>query len=299
MNKFVKRCLITGLIMMVAGGAMAVTAVSYGASIWDLTPNGAIRWRNTLEDFSFDNMDYKYESGPTDDFSYLDFEEPAEKGSQIYTTGMADSLSAEIRTGRLIIKEDPDVSEITIYSNKQKNSWHIEEDNGTLKLKTDSGLSLDDDDLVMTVSVPKGFQFSDVYLEVSRRKGLGKKNGVTPAAICRSLSADDMRLEANAGAISVNKGNVNDLNIECNVGAVEYIGTTTGDINGECRVGAVKLSLSGKKEDYNYKFQSSLGAIKIADDQMAFIASGDKWDYSADKDMSLDCSTGAIEVNFY
>ena len=162
MNKFVKRCLITGLIMMVAGGAMAVTAVSYGASIWDLTPNGAIRWRNTLEDFSFDNMDYKYESGPTDDFSYLDFEEPAEKGSQIYTTGMADSLSAEIRTGRLIIKEDPDVSEITIYSNKQKNSWHIEEDNGTLKLKTDSGLSLDDDDLVMTVSVPKGFQFSDV-----------------------------------------------------------------------------------------------------------------------------------------
>ena len=41
MNKFVKRCLITGIILMVAGGAMAVTAVSYGASIGDITPHEA------------------------------------------------------------------------------------------------------------------------------------------------------------------------------------------------------------------------------------------------------------------
>lgn len=299
MNKFVKRCLITGIILMVAGGAMAVTAVSYGASIGDITPHEAFFWKNMLHDFSFNDIDYKYESGQTDDYFWSDLEEPAEKGSQIYSTGTADSLDAQIRAGRFIIKEDPSVNEITIYSNKQKNSWHIEEDKGKLKLKTGGGLLEDDRDLVMTVCVPKDYQFSDVHLEVSRKKGFGKREGTSPAAICRSLTADDMSLEANVGAISVIQGNANDLSIECNVGAVQYTGVTDGDIDGECRVGAVKLLLSGKKEDYNYKFQSSLGAIKIADNQIGSIVSGDKWDYSADKDMSLECSTGAIEVNFY
>ena len=296
MNKFVKRCLIAGIILVVAGGAMAAAAASYGANIWDIAPGEVVHWRNN---FSFDDMDFENHAVETGDYSYLDLDEPAESGRQIYTTGTAKSLKAEIRAGRIFIKEDPAVSELTIYCNKDDGNWHIGESNGELELTAGGGLMTDDTDLVMIISVPKEYRFSKVDLEVSRKKGMMKREGATPIVVCNSLSADDMNLEVKAGALTVRQGNVNDLNLECSVGALEYTGTTTGDINGECRVGAVKLLLSGKKEDYNYKVQSSLGAIKIADEQMAGVVSGDNWDYSADKNMDLDCSTGAIDVNFY
>nr|WP_288825773.1 hypothetical protein [uncultured Clostridium sp.] len=300
MNKFVKRCLIAGIILVVAGGAIAAAAVSYGANIWDIAPGEVIHWKNnTFSNFSFDDMDFENHAVETGDYSYLDFDEPAEPGRQIYTTGTANSLKAEIRAGRVFIKEDPAVSELTIYCNKEDGNWHIGESNGELELTVGGGIMTDDTDLVMIISVPKGYSFSEVDLEVSRKKGMLKRERATPIVACRSLSADDMNLEVKAGALTVKQANVNHLNIECSVGAVEYTGTTTGDINGECSVGAVKLLLSGKKEDYNYKVQSSLGAIKIADEQMAFVAGGDNWDYSADKNMVLDCSTGAIDVNFY
>jgi hypothetical protein len=298
MSKFVKKCVIAGIILVVAGGIMAATAVTYGASLRDIVPRGSGYWKNTFSDFSFEDLDYENQPKGTADFYDFDsdFKVPEEKGQQIYTTGTAKSLSADIRVGRIFIIEDPAVSELTIYCNKKDGDWHLEENNGDLDLTTGGGFMSDDTDLVMTISVPQGYHFSDVDLAVSKKKGL---HGIDPVIACRSISADDMSLNVKAGVLSVRQGNVGDLDIKCSVGAVEYTGTTTGDINGECKVGAVMMLLSGKKEDYNYKIQSRIGGIKIADEQMAAIAGKDNWDYSANKDMNLDCSTGGIEVKFY
>ena len=253
-------------------------------------------WKDTFSDFSFVDLDYEKQPKGTEDYTDFNIEVPEEKGQQIYTTGTAKSLSVDIRAGRVFIVEDPAVSELTIYSNKKDGNWNLKDENDELDLTTGSGFMSDETDLVMTISVPQGYHFSDVDLSVSKKKGM---HGMDPVIACRSISADNMSLNVKAGALSVKQGNVGDLDIKCSVGAVEYTGTTTGDINGECKVGAVLLLLSGQKEDYNYKIQSRIGGIKIADEQMAAIAGKDSWDYSASKDMNLDCSTGGIEVKFY
>ena len=299
MNKFMKKCVIAGIILVVAGGIMAATAVTYGADLHNIVPRGGDFWKDTLSDFSFEDLDYENQPKGSEDYYDFDFEVPEEKGQQIYTTGTAKSLSADIRAGKVYIIEDPAVSELTIYCNKKDGNWNLKDENDEIELTTGGGLMSEDMDLVMIISVPQGYHFSDVDLEVSRKKGLFKGEGTAPVIACRSISADDMSLEAKAGALSVRQGNVGDLDIKCSVGAVEYTGATTGDINGECKVGAVMLLLSGKKEDYNYQLQSRIGGIKIADEQMAAIAGKDNWDYSADKDMDLECSTGGIEVKFY
>ena len=298
MNKFMKKCVIAGIILVVAGGIMAATAVTYGADLRDIVPRGSGFWKDTFSDFSFEDLDY--ENQPKGTENYYDFdsdlEVPEEKGQQIYTTGTAKSLSVDIRAGRVFIVEDPAVSELTIYCNKKDGNWNLKDENDEIDLTTGTGFLSDETDLVMTISVPKEYHFTDVDLAVSKKRGM---HGLDPIIACRSISADDMSLNVKAGALSVKQSNVGDLDINCSVGAVEYTGTTTGDINGDCKVGAVLLLLSGKKEDYNYKIQSRVGGIKIAGQQMAAISGKDSWDYSAGKDMNLDCSTGGIEVKFY
>lgn len=296
MNKFFKKCVIAGIILVVAGGIMAATAVTYGADLRSIIPRGSGFWKNTFSDFSFEDLDYENQPIGTEDYTDFNIEVPEDKGQQIYTTGTAKSLSVDIRAGRVFIVEDPAVSELTIYSNKKDGNWNLKDENDELDLTTGSGLLTDETDLVMTISVPRGYHFSDVDLAVSKKKGL---HGMDPVIACQSISADDMSLNVKAGALSVKQGNVGDLNIKCSVGAVEYTGTTTGDINADCKVGAILLLLSGQKEDYNYKIQSRVGGVKIAGEQMLAISGKDYWDYSASKDMNLDCSTGGIEVKFY
>ena len=298
MSKFMKKCVIAGIILVVAGGIMAATAVTYGADFRNIVPMGSDFWKDTFPDFSFEDLDYENQPKGTEDYNYTDFniEVPEEKGQQIYTTSTAKSLSVDIRAGRVFIVEDPAVSELTIYCNKKDGNWNLKDENDEIDLTTGTGFLSDDTDLVMTISVPQGYRFTDVDLAVSKKRGM---HGLDPIIACRSISADDMSLNVKAGALSVSQSNVGDLDIKCSVGAVEYTGTTTGDINGDCKVGAVLLLLSGKKEDYNYKIQSRVGGIKIAGQQMAAITGKDSWDYSASKDMNLDCSTGGIEVKFY
>lgn len=296
MSKFMKKCVIAGIILVVAGGIMAATAVTYGADFRNIVPMGSGFWKDTFPDFSFEDLDYENQPKGTEDYTDFNVEVPEEKGQQIYTTGTAKSLSVDIRAGRVFIVEDPSVSELTIYCNKKDGNWNLKDENDELDLSTGTGFLSDDTDLVMTISVPQGYRFTDVDLAVSKKRGM---HGLDPIIACRSISADDMSLNVKAGALSVSQSNVGDLDIKCSVGAVEYAGTTTGDINGDCKVGAILLLLSGKKEDYNYKIQSRVGGIKIAGQQMAAITGKDSWDYSASKDMNLDCSTGGIEVKFY
>ncbi len=296
MSKFMKKCVIAGIILVVAGGIMAATAVTYGADFRNIVPMGSGFWKDTFPDFSFEDLDYENQSKGTEDYTDFNVEVPEDKGQQIYTTGTAKSLSVDIRAGRVFIVEDPSVSELTIYCNKKDGNWNLKDENDELDLSTGTGFLSDETDLVMTISVPQRYRFTDVDLAVSKKRGM---HGLDPIIACRSISADDMSLNVKAGALSVKQSNVGDLDINCSVGAVEYTGTTTGDINGDCKVGAILLLLSGKKEDYNYKIQSRVGGIKIAGQQMAAISGKDSWDYSASKDMNLDCSTGGIEVKFY
>lgn len=295
MKKFIKICLIAGIITLIAGGAITAVAASFGASIWDIAPDEVAFWKRTFSDISFENMDY---SDGTDYISKFQIKEPDQTGEKIYSTDQARSLSAEVRGGKVFLKEDSNVDGITIYCNKEKGNWDIKEKNGKLKLTVGEKPMEDDSDLIITVSVPKGFRFSNLDLEVSRKKGYLKKEKSASILSARSIKADEMNLEVNAGILSFEEGDVKDLTIENSVGAVMFDGNATGDINGECNVGAVKLNLSGEKEDYNYQVECRLGEIKIGQEQISAVNNEVNYNNMADKNINLECNTGAIEVNF-
>jgi hypothetical protein len=79
---------------------------------------------------------------------------------------------------------------------------------------------------------------------------------------------------------------------------VDFSGATSGDVEAECQVGTIKLELVGKKEDYNYNIQCKMGAIKVGDEGSAALKGKKQTDNGAEKDMDLECKTGAIQVDF-
>ena len=295
MKKFIKTCLIAGIITLIVGGAITIAAASFGASIWDIAPDEAAFWKRTFSDISFKNMDL---NDGTDYLMEFQIKEPDQTGEEIYVTDQARSLSAEVRGGKVFLKEDPNVDGITIYCNKENGNWDIKEKNGKLKLTVGEKPMEDNSDLIITVSVPEEFHFSDLDLEVSRKKGFLKKEKSAPILSARSIKADEMDLEVNAGILSIEEGDVKNLTFENSVGAVVYDGNATGDIKGECNVGAVKLNLSGEKEDYNYQVECRLGEIKIGQEQISAVNNEVNYNNMADKNINLECNTGAIEVNF-
>ncbi|MBE5985514.1 MAG: hypothetical protein E7248_19740, partial [Paenibacillaceae bacterium] len=187
MSKFMKKCMIAGIILVVAGGIMAATAVTYGADLRNIVPRGSGFWKDTFSDFSFEDLDYENQPKGTEDYTDFNVEVPEEKGQQIYTTGTAKSLSVDIRAGRVFIVEDPAVSELTIYCNKKDGNWNLKDENDEIELTTGTGFLTDETDLVMTISVPQGYRFTDVDLAVSKKRGM---HGLDPIIACRSISAD-------------------------------------------------------------------------------------------------------------
>ncbi|MFR3729517.1 hypothetical protein [Lacrimispora sp.] len=294
MSKFIKGCIIAGVACIFIGGGITAVSASLGGSFYDVLPKEVARWKEelshvTLNELWSKNM-FLYDYDPGD---FLD------QGEQVFAASGIKELSGFITAGKVVIREDDlPGEEITVFCNKDGSFYNIEEDDGELKLYSYPGDTESDTDLLLTIHVPKDYRFSSVDIRLKRSKKLVGRQDSDVILVADALLADEMKLEAKAGLIKINRGNTGELNAEAEAGAVEFSGAASGDITAKCQAGAIELQIDGKKEDYDYEVRCKLGAIEVGDEDIAVFGNGKKIDNGSGKTMDLDCEVGAIEVGF-
>ncbi len=296
MKRFIKICLIAGSICVLVGGGISAVSSVLGGNLQDIVPQRAIEWRRGISGIALDTF---WEDGDFYDFYSPEALNGKEKGQEIFSSPEVKKLDIVMRTGNVVFIEDPIGSEVKIFSNRDKTCWSQYEENGELELQEYTGWDRKDGpELLFTVQVPKDYRFTEVRLKSVHSNRFSDKESSGPAMKAQALSADELDIEVQAGAVKINRGTVETLSIESSAGAVEFSGTTSGDIEAVCRVGAIKLELDGKKEDYNYDVQCKMGAIKIGEEGSAALKGRKQTDNGADKNMDLECNTGTIQVEF-
>lgn len=296
MKRFVKICLIAGSICVLVGGGISAVAAGMGGNLQDIIPERAMEWRREISGIALDSF---WDEGKFDNIYVPEVFNRGEKGQEIFSSQEVKKLDIVIRTGNVVFVEDPQGSEVKIFCNRDKSCWNLYQEDDELELQEYTGWERKDGPgLVFTVQVPEGYRFSHVSLKSVHSNRYSDREQSGPAIMAQALSAEELEIEVQAGAVKISRGNVGKLDVETSAGAVEFSGATSGDIDADCRVGAIKLELAGKKEDYNYDIKCKMGAVKVADEGSAALKGKKQTDNGADKNMDLDCKTGAIQVEF-
>lgn len=296
MKRFIKICLIAGSVCALIGGGISAVAAVLGGNLREIIPQRALEWRRDISGVTLDGF---WDEVNFDDFTVPEVFYKGEKGQEIFSSAKVKKMDIVIRTGNVIFVEDPQGSEVKVFCNRDQSCYTLYAENGDLELQEYDGWKRKDGpELLFTVQVPRNYRFSEVDLKSvhSSRFSGGEDSG--PAMTAQALSTEELSIETKAGAIKINGGNVGNLYVKSSAGAVDFSGTTSGDVKAVCQVGAIKLELAGKKEDYNYDIQCKMGAVKVGDEGSAALKGKKQTDNGAEKDMVLECKTGAIQVDF-
>lgn len=180
--------------------------------------------------------------------------------------------------------------------------------NGTLYLK-DIGknkTSAESEKRQITLTLPEGLEWEDAELSA----GMGSIEMATLKANEADLEADlgnifinqlwvsDLEACANMGNVEVDEFSADTLDISADMGHVEMSGRVEKLVDAEANMGSVVLELEQVKEDFNYRIISSMGSVKLGEEEYSQLSDERKEDNGAAREMELDSSMGSIEISF-
>ena len=309
MKKFIKGCIIAGLVCLLAGGGMATASVAMGGNLVDVAPR-LKQWGIGLgaltENKFWDNSSFPFESEDVEfgNNDWLSFENEdkifSEQGNQIYSAIGIKELEADISVGKVRIVEDSAGDEITIYCNKDSSFYKIEDKEGKLNLKTYPGNGYrQDSSILFTIHVPENHQFTKVKINIAPTNNKpGKGSFKSVGVVAKAISADELSLNVTAGVANISQGNVGKLSIDSEAGAVNYSGDVLDRVSVDCEASAINLKLVGGKEDFSYKVDSELGAVKLGDESISVLGKTGLENANAPKSMDLKCEVSAVKITF-
>lgn len=306
MNKFIKSCIIAGVVCVLAGGGITAAAVAMGGTVIDTIPLRLKQWGFELgqiaeEDF-WNNSDFSFEDGEFNNDDLLLGEQTIHttgQGSQIYSATGIKNLRADIKAGGLRIVEDSQGDEITIFCNKDESFYEIEENEGELILQTHSKkANYKNPKLLFTIHVPKDYKFTSVDIQVEPERVRYENEDSSVYLVADGLIADECNLDIKAGTAKIRKANIDTLNIYSEAGAVNYSGSVLNQISLNCEASAVKFQLEGKKEDFSYDVSASLGAVKLENKSLFAFDKTITQNPDAQKSIILNCEVSAVQITF-
>lgn len=84
--------------------------------------------------------------------------------------------------------------------------------------------------------------------------------------------------------------------IDCGMGDVTLEGALHSDCSINCGMGSVELQLDGREEDFNYKMSHGAGSVELGSRSMEM--GEQNIDNGADKQITVDCGMGSIDIDF-
>lgn len=283
MKKFTKVCLILGVTLLILGTGISVAAAAMGATLYDL-PSINYSYRNSWNwDHDYDRINDN-ELGEWNGWDTLDY------GENTYAE--IKDMDITVSGGTVEMKTSDTISEIQIKTYEGNGSCQVYVEDGTLKIKArwrnEQFLNnWNNDHPRILITVPKGYEFDDVNVDVSAGEFLSDE-----------IIASELDIDMAAGSAAFGDGTVELLSIDCKAGEVLYAGVVSREVETDCSAGNVELQLSGQEQDYNYRIQATAGSIQIGDSSLEGITSTRKIDNNASGNMDLQCSAGSINVTF-
>lgn len=261
MKKFTKTMLILCAIFISLGLVFSIAAVSMGVRFIDL--------RDAAQDhvwsLAWDSENHRLVAGGADEGS---------GSTKHYEESFKDIRSIELELDICdvdILYYDGDDISLTA---DMKNSRELlyEESGRTLKIWDESKLKnipiSQNKESLLTLKVPRDLVFKEIEMSID----MGEAN-------IQGIKADSVELS-------------------CDMGKINMDGSIMKEGSFECSMGSIKVSLEGKKDDFNYDIDCGMGSVSVDGKKNSGLSVSKEIDNGASKDLELDCGMGNIDIEF-
>ncbi|MCI8514099.1 MAG: hypothetical protein HFI93_05655 [Lachnospiraceae bacterium] len=89
------------------------------------------------------------------------------------------------------------------------------------------------------------------------------------------------------------------LSLDCGVGEISCQGRFNGEADLECGVGSIRMELDGREEDYGYKVEGGIGSVQVGSQGYGGIGSMERRVRGkAENQLDIQCGVGEVVVTF-
>jgi len=322
MNKFLKFCLVTAVILILAGLILGVasTVAGGGREVARMAENGELTFDGDYFDFPFLNTTLGFQDTLHIDFDDvkplydLDDVEIFNGGKEVLSGNIsrmeleADKITdfeISMGGGEFSIKNSGDEKFYLEAQNAEK--LQVYTDDETLHLKA-IRTKANDINMNVILYIPKDLEYDEMKLELGA--GIFKLDeaievedfeGEVGAGqmLVENLICDNLKVSVGAGEfLSSNLVVKKEAKWEIGAGHIQVKGCLEGDLDVECSMGSVEFELQGKEEDFNYEIECLAGTVQIDDDKFSGVSEKRAISNGAAQEMNLECAMGEIEIDF-
>lgn len=283
MRKFIKVCLVTGAVTLVAGIICLAVGVFMGV---DLTNIKASIGENRWGDEFLEQFEERWQSKASSAAYFQDDREDGEehkREAQVFRDIKALELDL---TNEEITLQEYDGQDVRVeITGEEADGIEMKASGGTLKMEGDSfrfgarqvlvsipsDRVLEKTELAMDAGAVYAQNLHTKELEVKLKAGSFETDGF--------LKADKAELEVGAGSIAVNQIETENLEVKCDIGEI-YI------------------TAAGSNGDYNYHVKCDVGVVNIGEDTYDGFDKEKKIDNKASRDIKAECSAGQVTIDF-
>lgn len=299
MKKWTKIMLITGMICFAVGLAICIVTSAFGAGTvaMDMAADGKLSLAHVPSWVHFEIGDF--------DFDEINGTKIENSDEMIALTKEANQISAldlEIGGVELVLRESEDEN---FYLQNQTNiKMEYKIDGKTLRVQSKNKHATYNG--MVYLYMPKDYRLEELDIELgagaieNETEITASTLNITVGAgqvILSDITADTADFELGAGQLELTESTVTNLDAEISMGEMIYEGSILGDTDAECAMGSIQFDLEGEVEDFNYNVECGAGDVTIDGNSFAGIVDHNM-DHHAKKNMNIDCSMGAISVNF-
>lgn len=128
--------------------------------------------------------------------------------------------------------------------------------------------------------------------EVSLNVGAG-------AIRTENLDAEKLDLDVGAGEFRLKGVSVTrELDLELGMGNAEIDGTVTGNMNVDCGMGNVTMRLTGSEDDHAYEVDCGMGSVEIGNRNYGGFSTEQKWNSGQGSVFEIECNMGNVKISF-
>ncbi len=325
MGKFMQRCALTALFLIVLGLGLALAAGAVKGTevigeIGDAMRNGDFQegvrdvkdWGMSVKESVMEELnqaDYDL-----DDTELFDREWELRDGDvdrEVITSAGSEKAAIEnldIQVGgcSMEIADSGDDNFYLTIENGGHFQKYVKGNTLYIKFLKSNGEIKDIQNCTVILYVPEEYYFEEMDVsfgagalelgdltvgELEREVGAGKVTG-------GAVTVQSMECKVGAGSLEIENLQTDTLSAEVGMGNFDMKGEILSKAEVECAMGNITMQLAGSETDYNYDLQGAVSNVRIGDQEYSGISKERQINNSAAKSIEIECAMGNVELLF-
>lgn len=326
MNKFMKGCLMTALVLLIVGCVISGVCWMLGGyrQLDGISSIPFVHYRVNGHNWSIGFLDNENEFGKDwEKERYLRIED----GKTInYLSASFKELDVELGACTLYLQEsEDDQIYISVEGNSLRHYYLV--DGSTLRIRNAGRTKriANTSDKVY-LRIPAGFQFkeADVMIGAGKLEGgallaedLSLDVGAGECSLekisgrevrlnlgagkirTQMLEAEELTLDGGAGEYGLEGLSVTeDMSLTLGMGNARIEGEIAGNLSVDCGMGSVDMRLAGSEDDHAYDVECNMGTVKVGNRSINGLSSSREWNSGRDSVFEIECSMGNVTISY-